>query len=378
MIRTLILLVLASLAVPTVGDAQIAEWKLATSPQLTIGGATSPMTEFFRVRGAWRLSNGAIAVANGGSNEFRVFDRKGAFVAAFGRKGEGPGEFQQIGWTSHFGDTAVVYDGSSRRITTVLLSHSPRLVGTLAVTASDDRGFIIRGRLADGRWLVRADSRPDVNRRDAQRLPGYVGLIAPGATGGVAWQAQLPDMSVFVYNPNPAEKMVNVGVAAFPASFVMTAAGRTIWIGDPTTDTLVAIDATTATRRTIRLSLPARPVTKAAVDVARAGELEGARTQADRDVVELKYSTRLLPARMPSYVSLTSGLAGEIWIEAETSSRSDSTRYTVLSASGRAVARVSAAPGFRVSDIGADHVVGIHRDDDGVETVRWYSLLRRP
>ena len=40
------------------------------------------------------------------------------------------------------------------------------------------------------------------------------------------------------------------------------------------------------------------------------------------------------------------------------------------------MARVSVAPGFRLTDVGRDYIVGIHRDSDGVEAVRVYALSR--
>lgn len=367
---------IAAIASPALAQSQLREWRLGASPLLTIGGGGQPATEFFGVRGAWRLTDGGIAIANAATSEIRVFDRQGVFVSAFGRKGEGPGEFQRVGWAAHFGDTAVVYDGALRRITTVILGAVPRLQASLAVTASDERGFNIVGRLSDGRWLVRAGSPPDVNRRDVHRPLGFAGLVSPTASGVVEWLAQIPDFPVFVYNPSPAQKMVSVGVPAFPPGMVTVASGRVIWLGDSATDSLMMIDVTTGTRKVVRLSDRPAPLTKDVVDAARTRELATARNQSERDAVELKYSARLLPDRLPAFERLVAGSAGELWVESATGSRVAPMRYVVVSANGILLARVAGAAGFTVTDVGRDYVVGVHRDDDGVETIRLYSLSR--
>jgi hypothetical protein len=49
-----------------------------------------------RVVGAIQLSDGAILVANGGSNELRLFSPQGEFLRAEGSEGQGPGEYEYM------------------------------------------------------------------------------------------------------------------------------------------------------------------------------------------------------------------------------------------------------------------------------------------
>jgi hypothetical protein len=65
-----------------------------------------------------------------------------------------------------------------------------------------------------------------------------------------------------------------------------------------------------------------------------------------------------------------------LWVQGPAASRAALARYVVLSANGSPIARLAVTAGFRVTDVGRDYVVGIHRDDDGVETVRAYALTR--
>jgi hypothetical protein len=353
------------------------EWKLSPAPSVAIGGDGRPETEFFQVNRAWRLADGAIAVVNGGSKEIRVFDARGAYLHSFGRNGEGPGEFRHFGWTGHFADTAVVYDGSLRRITTIHLEGPPRLLAALPIAARDDRGFNVVGRVEDGRWLVHALGRPDVNALGFQRIPGFAGLIDARATGGVEWLAEAPDLSIIIHSPDIKQKQVEVTPAAFPSSFAMAASGPAIWFGDTAAGELVKIDAASGIRTTIQLPDAPAPLTKGIVDASRKREIDAARDQASRDVVEVKYSARHLPKRMPVFQALVAGMDGELWVQRFAPSRAGPTQYVVLAANGQVVARVAVASGFRVTDVGHNYVVGVHKDDDGVESVLAYTLTRR-
>ena len=66
----------------------------------------------------------------------------------------------------------------------------------------------------------------------------------------------------------------------------------------------------------------------------------------------------------------------ELWVQSPGASRNAPARYVVFSRSGSRIALVSVPAGFRVTDIGRDYVLGVHRADDGVETVRVYALSR--
>lgn len=66
-------------------------------PTLDIGvaGAASEY-QLYRVFDAATLSDGRIAVANGGSGEVRIYVGDGTFERAFGGTGDGPGEFRDL------------------------------------------------------------------------------------------------------------------------------------------------------------------------------------------------------------------------------------------------------------------------------------------
>ncbi|MEP7344081.1 MAG: hypothetical protein ABI877_02380 [Gemmatimonadaceae bacterium] len=90
-------------------------WTLDPKPLLEIGGASAEgPAEFSEIRGATRLSDGRIAVANGATNEIRLFLSTGVFEHASGRSGGGPGEFIRLRRLFRISDTLVGVDGDSR------------------------------------------------------------------------------------------------------------------------------------------------------------------------------------------------------------------------------------------------------------------------
>ncbi|MEZ4457181.1 MAG: hypothetical protein R2882_11625 [Gemmatimonadales bacterium] len=232
----------------------LAHWSVSPTPTITIAGGDSTTGPLLQVRGAWRLSDGAIAVADGGSNGIRRF-ASGQPPGFIGGRGDGPGEIRQLSWTGHLGDTAVVFDGALRRLTLFALGREPRMLSILRVLPSDERGRdfgAIVGRLSDGRRLVHAMTRPDPARPGRQFIPGFVGLLAPDATGPVDWLAEVADMAVVIV-PDGSGTMVNIVPAAFPTSLAVVATPSAVWYGNTGADTIVRFDADLAARTTVVL-----------------------------------------------------------------------------------------------------------------------------
>lgn len=74
-------------------------WRIEEEPILDLVEIGSgEMHTFFRVRDVLRAGSGDLAVADGASQQIRIYDATGRFLRAFGGPGEGPGEFRSL-WT---------------------------------------------------------------------------------------------------------------------------------------------------------------------------------------------------------------------------------------------------------------------------------------
>ena len=135
MARNIDVLLLCVLAGACVGDA-------GSDGHRAVGGKTS---EYLQVAVDLRIDGmaadlvpiGGVAVAKDGTialvqaqdHKIRFFDANGEDVGSFGRRGEGPGEFESMSPLGWLADTLVVYDGELRRFT--LVSGEFELVRTV-------------------------------------------------------------------------------------------------------------------------------------------------------------------------------------------------------------------------------------------------------
>jgi hypothetical protein len=360
-------------------QSALPEWSLSSAPVVSIGGDGTPNAEFLRIRAVFRLQTGLIVVVNGGTNEIRVFDARADLVRTFGRTGSGPGEFRFISWAGRSGDTAFVFDNGARRISTVRLGREPQLLGTLPVVAKGGQGlFGVNGRLLDARWLVTTWLSPGFEGPPGvHRLPGSAGLIAADATGDAKWLGDYASGAVFVHNPTGDIKQAAVGAIAFSPWFFAVASGPYVWLGESDGDSLVRFDSRDGKRSTLHLPLPRTVPSPSLVAAARARELSSVRDPRSRAFTEAKYSSTYVPRTLPYFESLVPGPEEELWVQRYAGVPTDSTRYLVIGSDLRPRAWVSVPRGVRVSEVGLDYLLGVHEDDDGVESVRLYRLLRQ-
>ncbi|MGH9419635.1 MAG: hypothetical protein ACRD3J_06650 [Thermoanaerobaculia bacterium] len=82
---------------------------LAVKPRLVIGINADSSYRFRQVRGVMLLTDGRIAVADGGSLQLRIFSPKGRFLSASAGRGTGEGQIQNMDWGRRLrGDTIAI------------------------------------------------------------------------------------------------------------------------------------------------------------------------------------------------------------------------------------------------------------------------------
>lgn len=74
-----------------------APWTIGSTPVWVIGALEGePEYLLSRVEGAMTLTGGEVVIANGDTNELRVYDETGRWTRTLGGSGEGPGEFDYL------------------------------------------------------------------------------------------------------------------------------------------------------------------------------------------------------------------------------------------------------------------------------------------
>ncbi len=85
-------------------------WRVGPEPSVSIGALEGEEPYLLHRATARMLPDGRIAVANGGSDEVRVFDASGRHVTTWGGQGEGPGEFSGLTQVARWpGDSLVAW-----------------------------------------------------------------------------------------------------------------------------------------------------------------------------------------------------------------------------------------------------------------------------
>ena len=372
----LIVITLASAMVEAASAQSIPTWRLSGEPTLRLQEDGSPAREFTRVVGAFLVANGRIAVAENASSEVRVFERDGRWTRSVGRKGSGPAEFQFLLHAFRAGDTLFTFDPMLKRVTVVLTDGDPRVADGLTLNARGGRSFSVRGRTADGRWLAHYDDMPGWDAPPGvTRSRGGVGLVEADGEGSVRWLAELPGMAAFVHNPTGNIRQARVGPIAFTPYIYVAGSGPYAWFGESGSAALVRYDIRSNTRRSVRLPIETRAPTRELIAASRADD-DAMDPQGNQGFRNAKFG-EFLPRALPFFEGLIPLGDGGIWVQAYAGARPLDARYVVLDSDGQPVAWVVVPPRFRVTDVRGTRVIGLHRDEDGLDEVRVYELMQR-
>jgi len=381
---------LATLFAACAGDAtsgdltiDLPAWTLSAEPTATLADDGSAATMFTSVQAA-RLPNGDLLVADRGSKELRVF-RDGALLTRLSRQGDGPGELQDLSRIAVSGDTIVV----------IPLPMVSREVSTFTATG----GFVSRrrlrpaqggpsitpiGLLASGEFLVEEGR----GMRAFNEVPPLGVLMPDSVTLGVLRQPAVDSTGVyqplgrFVRGAMVAHRIegapIPFSMARVPLapSSVWAASGGLVWIADAGVGTLQAFSGAGEPVVSAALPVRPRPLDAAAIEQSRDRALAAARTGIDSAAAVASHDPGLLPPTLPVLDGVIAGHDGELWIRRFDPAPGPIREYLVVDRSGQTVARVAVPAELTIHQVGADFVLGVRRDADGVEMVVEYRLDR--
>jgi 6-bladed beta-propeller len=347
-------------------------WRVSDLPTLRIGEADGqPQYTLDEVRGVVEWPDSGIVVIDGGSLELRWFDRLGQWVRSTGRAGRGPGEFGALQWVrSHFRDSIFVYDARQRRLTRFGIDG--RLAGvtdrlelsnSLPVGALSDKLLTY--------WtvfrVVSDTDRPYMTPAEYwlyDRENQSIGELA--ASSGT--------MEFVVWEQNAALGRYR-SMYAFPFDIMPAAAvgEERIFMTDGEAPEVRVYDVEGLLRQIWRVDDPGREVTEA--DVERF--VDAMVSQADDpDAVRAGYANVESPEHMPLFESLIVDGVGWLWAATYDMSHAPPHAWVVFDSSGVARGTVHTPEGLEIHQIGRDFILGVERDELGVERVVRYGLGR--
>ena len=355
-----------------------APWGLDTASVVDLGGESAdPNQEFSGFVFPVLLSDGRIVVANGGTSELRFFGPDGGWVKSVGRRGGGPGEFEDLGWLDlGVGDTLRTYDWGLRRLSVfsaegAFLRPVSLLIGG-EVSSPRPLGMLRDGRLvARSQNAVTLESRPGAGR-------DTVPLLALDLIRGVA--ESVGSFPGHEYMIHTGKGSVSAGSLPFGKDLHLLVHGSRVYVGTSDGPEVLVLGTDGRVERVLRWTADPVPVTPADIEAyTEATSLEfgpGQEEMRERSLLRLKQTP--FPKWKPAYAGLLTGPDGSIWIRRYTEpDRSAPADFEVFDSTGRWLGGVRMPPGYRPTRITADAVIGIWKDDSDVPHVRLYRLSTR-
>ncbi len=350
------------------------EWHLTDEAVVDIGGGHTEEEQPFQVMGAAKLSDGNIVVGNRGSQELRLFALDGRFRTSFGGRGGGPGEFQSLTWLRVLDDDSVItFDSPQRRLS---VFHSQiGYVRSFTVVTSDDVPipqphdiFADRSLLVQSRVPLPSPSR-SLSGLHRPRLSLFR-FAADGSPG--------PKLGEF------AGREILIRADGERGMIMAAPFGRSTEVFVTRNDFYVASNDSYKLRRFNRdgqlLSIVRRiveplAVTEEDVSELRRSHLEGSSEQT-RSVIEDMLDEMPLPLTMPSYEHARVDALSNVWVKEYNRPGDNTPRWSVFDSSGVWLGTLTFPVRFEPLDIGSDYVLGLWRNEDDVEHVRMYQLVK--
>jgi hypothetical protein len=350
-------------------------WRLSDEPTLQIGVAEGdPLYQMDRVRAALRLGDGRIVVANAGSHQLRWYDAKGKHVASAGGEGGGPGEFRGLNALRRLpGDSVLAYDMMAFRLS--WFDPAGRFVRSVALQPVGQVPPRFVDRFADGSLLLSSSVRTGGEMPKSGTRRDTLLWLRTGADGVPVDSLPVTpggEASLQIAMAGGQIQSMNIMSLPFMRNVQTAASGDRYWQGITDAYEIVLRRADGTPERIVRRVVQPVPVRGAYLDSLRHVEVaeHGAEAGKSLDRVEL-------PEHLPAFERLLVDDGGNLWVQHTAwPGAAVQAEWDVFDAQGQMLGTVRMPPGFRAMQIGADLVLGVWTDDDGVEYVRTYGLAK--
>lgn len=351
-------------------------WQVDTHPDLDLGGhGVEGEPPFFEARDVRQLRNGTLAVLDRSTNTVRFMTERGEVTVSAGRRGRGPGEFLSpiiVGdypWMETSDSLGVlVFDLGLRRLSwvaadgameseTVLL---PEHIGGV-------QGFV------GGRFLTRRWSAPSVF--DAGIFGGGVAdflLVDPGSAEvrRLAGFAEPRVANFFAFG------QLNSVQLPFDVSPSAAVGPDRIWLAGEGRPEIQEYGQDGTLRRVFRIAQRSRTATKKDLDSHLGVTQRSLSTKEAARVWAREISKTPWTGTLPIFDGLIPDTSTLVWARLHSIDPGMPREWVVIGDDGRALGTVLVPAGLKLTQVGADFVLGLWEDSLGVRRVRRHTLAR--
>lgn len=353
-------------------------WRLDPAPRSSVGGLIGQRPyEFTTVGDARLLPDGRLLVTHcSNPPELRVYGTDGAFVRSLGGPGSGPGQCSFIleSWLAP-PDTVILYDPSLARLTYFPLDGEPARTVELDLPdlpADEALVPIWLDRFRDGTLLGRP-SRPAPTADGRTRAPfRYLRLDPATLTVDTLVSASGAEhVAEGLGTDHPVVQPV-----LFSPFTAAIAHGDHLYLAD--SEGFVIEEWARDGRLLRRFDRRWDPV---AVDGGFRREYREQRAAAasPRDQARVRQEMRsaVFADHFPAHEGeMVLDPDGNLWVLHVRTPGDTARTWSVFGPDGRWLGEVAVPAELRVTDVGVDYVLGVWRDDAGVQTIRTFDLLK--
>ena len=368
------------------GDAVYGE--LALEPTLSFGILDGPEELMFDgIVTVVRDADGNFIVADNGAGEVRVFDPGGNYLRSFGSRGEGPGEFQALvgAWPRADG-SIVTADRRLRRVSRFDAEGTLLGTGTLTGVEGMDMATPV-GPGGAGTFLSRLrpipmpsmsesplESLEDAFGGDEAPPEHYLRYRLDGTV--VDTLASRPGIMMSLSASGSGNSMA-LNLLRVPFSPEPSAHGssRGVVLTGGAAYEVSVFDDKGALTRIVRLDeAPTLRTDEHLEAYVRNSGNPFAEDEASIRAMIANYQELPLPDTLPAYTDLRTSGSGELWARRFAPRGSAAFRWDVFGADGRHLGRVDVPASFSIEEVDRSEVVGVSRDEFGVERVEVRGL----
>jgi len=362
-------------------------WRIDPEPEVVIGQREGdPDYLLGNVRGARRLDDGRIVIADLIGQQLRVYSPGGKHLYDIGGEGDGPGEFSHLNYFETTGDTLIAYDFLPAMVSWFLTDGT--FLESKRITATDHtagRDMFPFGYLLDAGYAIGTSS-PDLKALDF--TDGLTRLPRP------LWRFRLDgsefiDLAQYDGRETVIERSgstTRYTTYPFGKNTALTTSRNAIYVAPTEAYSVYVYDADYRLRRIVRRPFTAPRTTGG--DMARWVDAQIAFFDpTPEEEPEFRASSGQLDyaPTMPAFKSMSVDQIGNLWVEEWPGSIFEAGDFTVFDPDGRWLGHVELPEG-RAPDllpfgpwleIGADYVLGVWKDAFDVDQVRLY-WIRKP
>lgn len=344
-------------------ERAVATWFVDSSPELLI--EDQGLEPLFEIRAGRQFADGGFVVANQGSHELRFYSRTGILERSVGRDGSGPDEFRLFDFLEVIADSVWVCDRQNQRISVV--DRAGELVRLISLADASTMGLVrCGGVFGDGSvLLLRAEpgtAEPGLRRSFRRHLvlhPGGsisgLGRFFRGESYWVSLGSDIADIG---------RPFAREGLTAVRGSEWFYSEGGAYRIeqhdiGGP----LRAVYSYAAKPR----SVTQRDLEDYLKDIRAEIGGSGPREQLLRRAP--------LPERMPAYAGLLIDREGNVWAAPHAGAQLRNCWHVYQPRPPR-FAKACLPDRFMVLDVARGSVLGVLRDENDVERIARYRLMK--